>query len=389
MTALRVLVADDHPLFRAGLLTALELSDSVEVVGEASNGHEAVVAAYELEPDVVVMDLHMPDLNGIEATRRIIAARPETGILVLSMLEDDESVFSAMRAGARGYLLKGAGADEIARAIAAVGRGEGMLSAIDRPSADRVRRGAEHARAVPRADGPRARAARPDRPGVVERAHRRALHAQHQDRAQPRLEHPHQASPARPLAGDRARATGGSRRSLTRFRAPGRGHSERMELPAILSTNVLTIYLNDHLAGATAGVELVARMMSENEDSEFAAPLGKLCAEIGEDRDELVSIIENLGYPVDHVKIAAGWTVEKIARLKPNGQLRGYAPLSRLLELETLLSGINGKGALWRALEQTDAVEPAKLERLAGRARRQATVVRRLHREAAAISLAS
>ena len=73
------------------------------------------------------MDLHMPDLNGIEATRQIIAARPETGILVLSMLEDDESVFSAMRAGARGYLLKGAGADEIARAIEAVGRGEGML----------------------------------------------------------------------------------------------------------------------------------------------------------------------------------------------------------------------------------------------------------------------
>jgi DNA-binding NarL/FixJ family response regulator len=129
VTALRVLVADDHPLFRAGLLTALRLSDSVEVVGEASNGNEAVAAALELDPDVVVMDLHMPDLNGIEATRRILAARPETGILVLSMLEDDESVFSAMRAGARGYLLKGAGADEIARAIEAVGRGEGMLSA--------------------------------------------------------------------------------------------------------------------------------------------------------------------------------------------------------------------------------------------------------------------
>jgi hypothetical protein len=74
--------------------------------------------------------------------------------------------------------------------------------------------------------------------------------------------------------------------------------------------------------------------------------------------------------------------------LKPNGQLRGYAPLSRLLELETLLAGINGKGALWRALEQIDAVETATLERLAGRARRQATVVRRLHREAAALALA-
>ena len=161
-----------------------------------------------------------------------------------------------------------------------------------------------------------------------------------------------------------------------------------MELPAILSTDVSTIYLNDHLAGATAGVELVARMVSENESGEFAAPLRRLCSEIGEDRDELISIIEGLGCPVDHVKVAAGWTAEKIARLKPNGQLRGYAPLSRLLELETLLSGINGKGALWRALEQIDAVETATLERLAGRARRQATVVRRLHREAAALALA-
>jgi hypothetical protein len=161
-----------------------------------------------------------------------------------------------------------------------------------------------------------------------------------------------------------------------------------MELPAILSTDALTIYLNDHLAGATAGVELAARMVSENEGGEFAAPLRKLCSEIGDDRVELVSIIEDLGYPVDHVKIAVGWTAEKIARLKPNGQLRGYAPLGRLLELETLLGGITGKASLWRALEQTEAVETATLERLAGRARRQATVVRRLHRDAAAIALA-
>jgi hypothetical protein len=160
-----------------------------------------------------------------------------------------------------------------------------------------------------------------------------------------------------------------------------------MGLPAILSTHALTIYLNDHLAGATAGVELVARMASENESSEFAAPLNRLRTEIGEDRDELVSMIEGLGYPVDHVKIAAGWTAEKIGRLKPNGQLRGYAPLSRLLEFETLLVGINGKAALWRSLEQVDAVDAATLERLSGRARSQATIVRRLHREAAAIAL--
>jgi DNA-binding NarL/FixJ family response regulator len=124
---MRILVADDHPMFRAGLLTALRLNGSFEIVGEASTGEEAVAAAARTDPDVVVMDLHMPDLNGIEATRQIIARRPETGILVLTMFEDDESVFSAMRAGARGYLLKGAGPAEISRAIEAVGGGEAIF----------------------------------------------------------------------------------------------------------------------------------------------------------------------------------------------------------------------------------------------------------------------
>jgi DNA-binding NarL/FixJ family response regulator len=123
----RVLVADDHPIFRAGLSMALRLSGSVEIVGEASSGIEAVAATAELHPDVVMMDLNMPDLNGIDATRQIIAGHPETGILVLTMVEDDESVLSAMRAGARGYLLKGADVDEIVRAIEAVARGEAML----------------------------------------------------------------------------------------------------------------------------------------------------------------------------------------------------------------------------------------------------------------------
>jgi hypothetical protein len=90
---------------------------------------------------------------------------------------------------------------------------------------------------------------------------------------------------------------------------------------------------------------------------------------------------------VDRVKIAVGWTAEKVGRLKPNGQLRGYSPLGRLLELETLLGGINAKHALWRALEQADAVDEARLARLARRAQRQAAVVRRLHGEAAALAL--
>jgi DNA-binding NarL/FixJ family response regulator len=127
MSALRVLIADDHPVFRAGLRTALHVGGAVELVGEAATGAEAVAAAAELRPDVVVMDLHMPELNGIEATRRIVAEHPATGVLVLTMFEDDESVFSALRAGARGYLLKGAGPEEIGRAIDAVGRGEAIF----------------------------------------------------------------------------------------------------------------------------------------------------------------------------------------------------------------------------------------------------------------------
>ncbi len=124
---MRVLVADDHPMFRAGLVTALQLSGSFEIVAEVATGAGAVQAASRTQPDVVVMDLHMPDLNGIEATRQIIAARPQTGVLVLTMFEDDDSVLSAMRAGARGYLLKGAGPEEITRAIEAVAGGEAIF----------------------------------------------------------------------------------------------------------------------------------------------------------------------------------------------------------------------------------------------------------------------
>jgi DNA-binding NarL/FixJ family response regulator len=120
----RVVIADDHPIFRDGLVTAVGTLDGIEVVGEAGTGAEAVRAAVELAPDVVVMDLHMPEMNGIEATRQIAEAAPGTAVLVLTMLEDDESVFAAMRAGARGYLVKGAERRDIARALEAVGRGE-------------------------------------------------------------------------------------------------------------------------------------------------------------------------------------------------------------------------------------------------------------------------
>jgi DNA-binding NarL/FixJ family response regulator len=129
VTARRVLVVDDHPLYREGLVTALSMVDGVEVVGEAGDGAEAVELARRLAPDVVVMDLNLPGVGGIEATRRITAELPGTAVLVLTMLEGDDALFAAMRAGARGYLLKGADRQEIARALATVANGEVVFSA--------------------------------------------------------------------------------------------------------------------------------------------------------------------------------------------------------------------------------------------------------------------
>ena len=120
----RVLVADDHEDFRRGLQALLAATPSVEVVGTAADGAMAVALALELQPDVVVMDLHMPRVNGVEATAQITRSSPHIGVLVLTMMEDEASVFDAVRAGARGYLLKGARRGEIVRAVEAVGAGE-------------------------------------------------------------------------------------------------------------------------------------------------------------------------------------------------------------------------------------------------------------------------
>jgi DNA-binding NarL/FixJ family response regulator len=124
---IRVLIADDHPLFRGGLSSLLESVSDMEVVGEATSGEEAVELAHSCCPDVVVMDLNMPGLGGIEATRRIVATTEGVRVLVMTMHEEDEAVFAALRAGALGYQLKGAVQAETLRAIRAVANGEAIL----------------------------------------------------------------------------------------------------------------------------------------------------------------------------------------------------------------------------------------------------------------------
>ncbi len=125
--AIRVLIVDDHPLYRDGLEQLLLADRRFALVGSVGTGKEAVATADAEQPDVVVMDLQLPDVHGIEATRRIVAASPHIAVLVLTMFEDDDSVFAAMRAGARGYLVKGAEHAAIRRAVEAVGQGETIL----------------------------------------------------------------------------------------------------------------------------------------------------------------------------------------------------------------------------------------------------------------------
>ena len=126
---IRVLLVDDHPVFRHGLRALLSAMPEIDVVGEGSTGQDAVRLSRELDPDVVVMDLNMPGLNGVEATRLVTAERPGTGVLVLTMFEDDDSVFAAMRAGASGYLVKGADSPDVLRAISGVAGGDAIFGA--------------------------------------------------------------------------------------------------------------------------------------------------------------------------------------------------------------------------------------------------------------------
>ena len=131
----RVLVVEDHPLFRRGVVTLLDAVPDVEVAGTAASGEEAVDRVAELAPDVVLMDLQLPGMSGIETTRAVLAAHPDVRVLVLTLFEDEESVFLALRAGARGYVLKDADEEELTGAIRAVHRGEAIFS---RAIAERV-----------------------------------------------------------------------------------------------------------------------------------------------------------------------------------------------------------------------------------------------------------
>jgi DNA-binding NarL/FixJ family response regulator len=128
LETLRIFMAEDHPLFRKGVISLLSSVPDFEVVGEATTGEEAVVRAAQLQPDVVLMDLQMPEVNGIVATRRILQESPSVRVLVVTLFEDDESVFMALRAGARGYVLKDADEEEMVHAIRAVGKGEAIFS---------------------------------------------------------------------------------------------------------------------------------------------------------------------------------------------------------------------------------------------------------------------
>jgi DNA-binding NarL/FixJ family response regulator len=127
MTPIKLMIADDHRLFREGIKALLAVTDDIEIVGEAEDGESALKKCRELQPDVILMDINMPGLNGIQATEQILEKQPQIRIIMLTMLEDDASVFNAMRAGARGYLLKGADPQEVLSVIRAAAEGQALF----------------------------------------------------------------------------------------------------------------------------------------------------------------------------------------------------------------------------------------------------------------------
>jgi hypothetical protein len=166
--------------------------------------------------------------------------------------------------------------------------------------------------------------------------------------------------------------------------------SARSGMAASVDSRLIAIYLNDHLAGATGGLELARRALGANRGTEFEAPLERLATEIAEDRTALVDVMARLGVARDPLKVLAGWTAEKVGRLKLNGRVSGYSPLSRVVELEALGLGVEGKRALWRALDRVCADDArlvgVDLEALARRAERQRRIIERERLRAAGIA---
>jgi hypothetical protein len=158
----------------------------------------------------------------------------------------------------------------------------------------------------------------------------------------------------------------------------------------MITTDPLSIYLQDHHAGACFGLELARRAAGENRGTELGDFLTRLAKEIEDDREELEAIMSELGVGADRLKVVGAWTSEKLGRLKLNGRLLGYAPLSRVLELEGLLAGVEGKLALWRALRERPPggvrVDEAQIERLERRAQRQLRELRTRHKRAARLA---
>lgn len=154
---------------------------------------------------------------------------------------------------------------------------------------------------------------------------------------------------------------------------------------------LLGVYLNDHHAGSVAGVELARRIAKQNSGNEYGREMGEIAEEIERDRDDLVRIMDRLGVRRKRLRLGAAWLGEKIGRLKPNGRLLGYSPLSRLIELEGLVIGITGKRALWRSLEQLDGadlpIDQARIRELIARAESQRERVEILRLRAASEAL--
>jgi len=161
----------------------------------------------------------------------------------------------------------------------------------------------------------------------------------------------------------------------------------------MLNRKLLGIYLNDHLAGATIGLELSRRARGSNEGNEYGEVLERIAREIEEDRETLKALMDLLEIGHDRIKVGGAWLAEKLGRLKPNGRLLSYSPLSRLVELDSLALGISGKLSLWEALQEVAAedarLDPEELRRLADRAERQRKEVWRLRQRAAREALAA